>query len=585
MSDDKFLISALVDFPDDIHRTVFTTELVGDLIDKLRWMGVRRVYWNYYHRGAWDRFADRSPETRQTLDNLGEPLAVGCRLAHERGMEFYATIKPYETGGSHASPKGSPDAAGNPGLPGIGGIYTRAQPFVMSNPHMWVRIRSAALQAGLESGPVERIQLRQMDMSPVRIKPDNLEIWTSLDNNGYRKRDVTFAVKEGVDNCPRDVVEMNGAPVTGKGESVRVLDITGLSLDEPFIAVTTDLDGDNGTFRNTALEMVRAYGPGDRLLPIVVASHNAVWRPDRDLRTGDLEYDAGLGDVIIHLDVTNSQPVSPGWSGSGPDTADGVIAFAMGRNEFVSGALCEGYPEVRDFWLSWVGECVAAGVDGVEVRISNHSCWSNDGRDYGFNQLVVEEYQRRYGVNPDVEPYDAELLGAVRGDFFDEFLRSAKRRLSAAGKRLQLHCEVESFRPDACQARWRTRPGNIIFNWRRWLRSGLADEATLFGRGWGAEQVLDDAVGQDMMREASASGVPMHLSHHVSRDGKRQADMMELAYRSGGLSGYTYYETAGMFDSAESGTEAGLSFYPGLTEAIRDRVTSLGLMAGAPTDG
>jgi hypothetical protein len=581
MNDDRFLISALVDFPDDCHRTVFTAELVGELIDKLRWMGVRRVYWNYYHRGAWDRFADRSPATRQTIENLGEPVAVGCRLAHERGMEFYATIKPYETGGSHASPIGSPDAAGNPGLPGIGGMYTRVQPFVMSNPHMRVRIRSAELPVGLDNVPIERIQLRQMDMTPVRIKPANLQIWTSDDNNGYRKKDVTFAVTEGVDACRRDVVEINGGPVTKMGDTVRTIDITGLSLENRFIAVTTNLDGDEGTFRNTALEMVRAYGPGDRPLPIVVASHKAVWRPDRDLRTGDLEFDAGVGDVVIRLDVANSRPVSPGWSGSGGDTSDGVVAFARGRNEFVSGALCEGYPEVREHWLSWVGECIAAGVDGVDVRISNHSGWSNDSTQYGFNEPVVQEYRRRHGVDPNSEPYEPELLGAVRGDFFDRFLRSAKLRLSAAGKRLQVHCEVESFRPEACQARWRTRPGNITFNWRRWLRSGLADEATLFGRAWGPEQVLGDSLGQEMIGEASASGVPMHLSQHVSADGPRQADMMEQAFRSGGLSGYTYYETAGMFDSATSGPEAGLSFHTGLTESIRERVTSLGLGAGA----
>ena len=57
---------------------------------------------------------------------------------------------------------------------------------------------------------------------------------------------------------------MQGDHVTSKGDSVRVLDLTGLDLQDPFIAVTTTFDDDEGTFANTAFEMVRAYGPGGR---------------------------------------------------------------------------------------------------------------------------------------------------------------------------------------------------------------------------------------------------------------------------------------------------------------------------------
>ena len=84
MQNDRFLLSALVDFPDDCNRLVFTPDLVENLIDRLHWMGVRRVYWNYYQKGMWEKFADNSEATRQTLSNLGEPLALGCRLARER---------------------------------------------------------------------------------------------------------------------------------------------------------------------------------------------------------------------------------------------------------------------------------------------------------------------------------------------------------------------------------------------------------------------------------------------------------------------------------------------------------------------
>ena len=85
MKNDRFLLSALVDFPDDCNLVVFTPDLVENLIDRLHWMGVRRVYWNYYQKGMWENFADNSEATRQTLSNLGEPLALGCRLGMNEG--------------------------------------------------------------------------------------------------------------------------------------------------------------------------------------------------------------------------------------------------------------------------------------------------------------------------------------------------------------------------------------------------------------------------------------------------------------------------------------------------------------------
>ena len=57
MKDRPFLLSTLVDFPDDCQRIEWTEDLVAQLIDRLHWMGVRRVYWNYYHAGHWEWFS------------------------------------------------------------------------------------------------------------------------------------------------------------------------------------------------------------------------------------------------------------------------------------------------------------------------------------------------------------------------------------------------------------------------------------------------------------------------------------------------------------------------------------------------
>ena len=587
-----FILSATVDFPDDCRRIIFTEELLEQLFDRLRWAGVGRVYWLFYSIDMWQTFAQREETTDETLGILPDPMSVACRVAQQKDMEFYAIIKPYETGFSHAIPAVAARKQGFTGLPTIGGIHTWLHPWALTHPEMRVQARSGDVCAGSKNVSVTRIQLRQRDMAPVHITADKLEIWTSEDNSGYHKQDLPFSVHEGTDVCSRDVYDLLGNLVTQKGDSIRTLEILDLHLNAPFIAVTTNLVDETGTFRNTAIEMVRAFGPDDQPLPIVVANHKSAWDRSRDFRIGSLEYDAGDGDMLVCLDVSNSERVCVHCREQGvtecmqnpvgSDTEfcrDGLIAFAQGHNHYLSGALCEAYPAVQNLWLSWVGECLKAGVDGVDWRISNHSCWTNRPELYGFNPPVLEEYERRYGANPAQEAFDPSLIGNLRGEFYDQFLQRVKRRLAAAGKSMQVHLEVESFRPDAAQARWRTRPGNITFHWRRWLQSGLTDEVTLMGVNWSPERMLADALGREMLDLAESYRVPVQLRHPVwwSRDGLVHGKRLEKAHRSGKLNGYNLYETGAMYDSENLSSDGQLQFHPGLLEGIRDCMVRLGL--------
>ena len=140
---------------------------------------------------------------------------------------------------------------------------------------------------------------------------------------------------------------MDGNLITSVGTPCSVIDIYGLNLKAPFIAITTDIEDSNGTFSNTAFEMVKVFDINDNPLPIIVGSHKALWRPQRNFRTGDLEYDNGLGNKIVHLDVSNKNPITVRNSSlqdqQTNDTLnmDGVIAFATGRQNFLSGSLCD----------------------------------------------------------------------------------------------------------------------------------------------------------------------------------------------------------------------------------------------------
>ena len=102
--DRPFLLSATVAFPDDCSEVVFTKVLLEHLLERMKWMGVRRIYWEYYgdmSRGYWATAIRRPAQggvtgvnvpgihpIKQTLLNFGEPpINVGARLARQLGLE------------------------------------------------------------------------------------------------------------------------------------------------------------------------------------------------------------------------------------------------------------------------------------------------------------------------------------------------------------------------------------------------------------------------------------------------------------------------------------------------------------------
>lgn len=580
MNNRNFLVSALVDFPDDCTSIEFNQEILADMIHKLHWMGANRIYWNFYQQGMWEVFSENNQFRSNSLSNLGDPIDLGVKLAHDLGMDFFATIKPYEAGCSHTIPLSTNDETKPTILPGIAGNYL-VDSWVKNRPELRVQCREADLSPTSIDSSIGRIQLRQKDESSVRINDNNIEIWTSQNNNAYQKIDVEFTIKHSNRISDQNVFDMDGNLVTQIDAPYSVIDIYGLNLKAPFIAVTTDFEDGNGTFSNTAFEMVKVFDLNDNPLPIIVGSHKALWRPQRNFRTGDLEYDNGLGNEIVHLDVSNKTPIT-GSSSSLQDqqtadtlNMDGVIAFTTRRQPFLSGSLCEGYPEVREYWKSWVEKCVSSKVDGVDVRISNHSGWTNTPEIYGFNEPIAQEYKNLYGVNPNTSCFDPKKIGNIRGLVFDQFLMDIKKFLTKNGKILSVNLETESFRSDACQSRRRTRPGNIIFNWQKWINSGIADEATLLCRGWDVDKTLNDEVTGDMLKHANNMNVPVHLSKQVGH-GASEPEKLQASYNDKRLSGYCYYETATMVDTHKPISENGLlNFKPGLLESIKNQINLL----------
>ena len=56
--------------------------------------------------------------------------------------------------------------------------------------------------------------------------------------------------------------------------------------------------------------------------------------------------------------------------------------------------------------------------------------------EFGYNQPIVDEYKRRYGVDIRTQEFDKHLWYEIRGEYVTQFLRELRAALKAHGKKL-----------------------------------------------------------------------------------------------------------------------------------------------------
>jgi hypothetical protein len=574
----SFLLSATVDFGDDISDGPYTYELMDELMTTLKSMGVRRVNWQYFGDtdpdSYWfgDEFRLGAEKYGQiTLKKMGDAFLAAVPAAHKHGLEIYGVLRPNEFGYAGTFPEGSPEVEDARGIDRIGGTVRWAMPFIRRHPHMRLRRRPYKAPPDLESIPVRKIRLLKKDDSPTRIRKEHLQVWTSPANYRYERRDVEFTLKEAVEPAPREVRDHYGALVTAKGAPVRTLTMEGLDLPDKYILVTTTFKDQEGDFTNTPMAMVEAYGPDPEPLPITVAIRMGLWGPPspRDFRTYGLEFDHGFGAFEGQLDEDNTARVEGVHYTVGP--SDGIIAFARGKNEYVPVVPCEAYPEIRKLWSGWVDQMLDAGADGVDMRVHSHGNPINERFEYGFNEPLVEEYRKRFGKDLLADDADLGLLAQLRGEIFTDFMRDTSRRVRAAGKKMQVHIHTEAWRPDPRPAPMYWMPSNINYEWQSWMREGLFDGILLRGS---ADVDTKDPVALEALDIAKEMGVPVYLNHGVSQMEQFQADL-EATLLDERYAGFNMYETGGLVRAV--GTASKLVHQKDRPARIREKAQELGL--------
>jgi len=547
-----------VDFNDDLsqaHR-FFEKPHFDSLLDYCRELGVSRIEWIV--DTIWSHY-DVYPGDIDVLRYVTEG-------AHERGMELYAVIKPFEGCLNSALPHKMPSVAGA-SISDIRGILFQVRPFVAEHPDMRLKRMPGDWNP---AGPIKAINLVKEGDAATRVQPEHLELLTSDTTCGFKRYEGPIEYSQSVqwrDTFPRY-------------KQCRIITLGGLEIpeDQKYILIRCSPADREGDFTNELAKMVELIGEDGNEIPSTVSNgpahpkHNPLWSltdPFNAQRTRygrspevreALKDTARIEEMCSDLHGFESTLMVP--IEVKPHTLDGAgyVAVARGKAEYLAGGLHPAYPEVRKHWLELTQYCIDRGVDGVDYRCAHHTI-SSEPWAYGFNEPVMDN-----NAEGDV---DFDAVARRTGEAYTQFLREARDLLHANGRKIAVHLHESLIARNERGVTPRV-PINCDWQWETWVRE-IADSVVYRGvfhvRPWTNRRIVDRLSA--VAAEAGKPFVYQCMRIQLTYDGPYPCLEREMEYvqRHPRVDAYQLYETANITHMDDGGRLHGS---PHVAKLMRD---------------
>lgn len=237
---------------------------------------------------------------------------------------------------------------------------------------------------------------------------------------------------------------------------------------------------------------------------------------------------------------------------------------------YFKGVPCYAYPQTREFKLKHIAEVSEYQPDGVYLSCRAHGNHWNQFQQigmFGYNEPVVNEYERRTGVNlcdvKNISPLgwpidkivydgpaeDKELLYTIQGEFQTEYYRQVKEVLKS--KSQQLIVDVGMGEYDGVM------PGFAPFKYEheKWFEESIVDRIVMvlnLQGGWANEEYYNANDFLSMAwkyRKHEASSVLAWINVNPKTHGRLEGirklvGTLSQCHASTLLDGYTFHEAA-----------------------------------------
>jgi hypothetical protein len=186
--------------------------------------------------------------------------------------------------------------------------------------------------------------------------------------------------------------------------------------------------------------------------------------------------------VVIWLDIFDDGV--PGYRSKFLDEHPWCHWTARDGKTHFPGLINYAWPEARAFRVAQARELLDLGADGLHCSTSAHSrhlpnVHQNDF--YGFEQPIVDEYRRRYGVDlRTAEHFDVAAWDTIKGEAMNQLYRELAQECHRRGKELWVGLQLGEYTTLNADPYFGTHVVAKYRNlWQQLVTEGIADALNL----------------------------------------------------------------------------------------------------------
>ena len=438
-----------VDFFDDMISVAWNQKMLRKFMEMNAQMGVKRINWLHHgdkEDGFWkDTGMPWQENFDETFKSMGNSyLKAAVQEAHRVGMEIFAIYKPFDMAIYGHPVKGRVNSGK---MPAVGGKLAPAYDYLIENRSILMCRRH-----------IEKIQPAKIILKTAK-KLDlthGFHLWRSDDNRNYCLIEkVVYPEADGLS------VVFDISSETAKFFAIE-------SLSEKKVENRIDSIVEVKSSNKKSLQYTLGLEPVKYRIKEQKNHHKTQFDIGEGFSVEGFMFDylPGIPSAVPAADKCLERVFSLS------DNDQNVIGVSLEVNEYVPGAPEPAEPAAVEYWLHIIRKTLDCGVDGIDIRITNHNSILN-WAEYGFNQPVVDEYIKRYGINPRLEPFNKEKMRRLRGEFYTAFLEKAGQLVKGADRRFCLHIPDTAFGSPN-----KSTMMEIHWDWQEWLRKSIPDEIT-----------------------------------------------------------------------------------------------------------
>jgi hypothetical protein len=511
--------------------------------------GVNRLHWIEY--GDWPSFWDAAnwtnAEQQEYWAKNSEPTFRHCgknllrcavQQARANGLEIFADLKVFDLAINNTFCKGYPESSvvdleNRPAI-AIPELAAHPEWTMQANPE-WVLP---------ERYPITQLRLHSDQVLP-RLSPAQIRLWVSDGNQNYRPYGKTISLTQGTLRRPHQRWTPAGNMQEPGHRKQWYIELSQLNLRQPYLAI--EIERDEVSFTGHAFELVETNGA-----PLTLACSG-------NRREGFMFGEWGWNN---HTEFNLRRRTLTGRN----------IGMAFREADRIPSLLEPSFAGARRIWLERMKKIFAAGCDGVSIRTFCHHNFHLSYLKYAFAGPVREEFKSRYHRPPQATPEDYQRIRRIRGEFFTQFLRDARKLANRFVRKLAFQFEPGIEVPVEYDTRMQ-----IHLDFETWLEEGLLDEVSL---KWISSE--SQFVHEKVLPLTRRHGVPVHVISRLLPMGldARALETTEAllvgAWRAG-LDGFNFYETMNVMEM----NPLGISIPKGFSDpAIRNAIQALRRLAG-----